>query len=272
MNDGALCLRGVTAGYRSRPVLRALDLPALTPGQVAAVLGPNGAGKTTLLRAIAGLLPATGSCRLGERDLFRLGHAARAACVAYMPQTLPAGVALTVLEAVMTALRAAPVGPDPDEGVRGRALDTLERLGLDALAMTPLGHLSGGQRQLASLAQALVRRPPLLLLDEPTSALDLMHQVVVMQQVRAFAADSGAVVLMVLHDLGLAMRWSDRIVLLSRGEVAAVGPPVEAITADRLAAVYGVRGRVEPCSQGFAQVIADGVVPSAAALSARSTQ
>ena len=260
----ALLLSGIRAGYRSRPILQGIDLPAQEPGEVTAVIGPNGAGKTTLLRALAGLLPAQGSARLGREELFGLPHAKRAARVTYMPQTLPAGVALTVLETVMTALRAAPdgfgAGHATDGDARQRALAMMDWLGIGDLALTPLGQLSGGQRQLASLAQALVRRPRLLLLDEPTSALDLRHQVHVMQRVREFAAQTGCVTMMVLHDLGMAMRWSDRIALLSRGAVAAVGAPADAVTAERLGEVYGVRARVEPCSQGFAQVIADGVL------------
>jgi iron complex transport system ATP-binding protein len=165
-----------------------------------------------------------------------------------MPQSLPQRVALTVLEAVIGALRASPVdGPLlSDDDLLARALDVIERVGISHLAMSGLDHLSGGQRQLASLAQALVRSPHVLLLDEPISALDLHYQLRVMKLVNALAREKGMIVIMVLHDLAIAARWSDRIVVLSGGKIAADGTPAEAITADVLADVYRVAGQVEP--------------------------
>ena len=114
-----------------------------------------------------------------------------------------------------------------------------------------------GRRQLASLAQALVRRPRVLLLDEPISALDLHYQLRVMKLVREIVRESGMIVIMVLHDLAMAARWSDRVVLLSGGEVAAEGPPEEAITAERLAQVYQVSGTVTRTGSGLAIAIDD---------------
>lgn len=121
----------------------------------------------------------------------------------------------------------------------------IERVGIASLAMSGLDHLSGGQRQLASLAQALVRSPRVLLLDEPISALDLHYQLRVMKLVQALSRERGMIVVMVLHDLAIAARWSDRIIVLSKGKVAADGTPAEAITAEILANVYRVQGRVE---------------------------
>ena len=166
-----------------------------------------------MLLALAGLIGATGTVRLGERDLLRLSIGERATVAAFMPQTLPQGVALTVLESVIAAGRASPLGDlaIAGEELRRRAVATLDRLGVSDLALEFLDRLSGGQRQLVGLAQALVREPQLLLLDEPTSALDLRHQVGVMTLVRALASE-GRTVMVVLHDLNLAMRWADRIV------------------------------------------------------------
>ena len=133
----------------------------------------------------------------------------------------------------------------------------LERLGIAGLAMRSLNRLSGGQRQLVGLAQALVREPEILLLDEPTSALDLRHQVSVMALVRRVAVARGLVGLVVMHDLALAARFSDRLVALKDGRVEADGRAEEALTPDLLARVYGVRARVERCSQGQLLVLAD---------------
>lgn len=242
----ALHVTGLSAGYGAVPIVRDVSLPELKAGEVTSLIGPNGAGKSTLLRALAGLLSARGSVLLGEQDLLGMPVAERSKLVTYMPQTLPQGVALSVLETVIGALRASPhsvaTGVADDPRI---ALEILQRIGIEALAMQRLDQLSGGQRQLVSLAQALVRAPRMLLLDEPTSALDLRYQLRVMNLVRDVARERGMIVLVVLHDLHTAARSSDRIVVLSRGEIAAAGMPRDAITPEMLAAVYHVRARVE---------------------------
>ncbi|MHB1330182.1 MAG: ABC transporter ATP-binding protein [Gemmatimonadales bacterium] len=260
-----LTVAGLKAGYGDRAVLDGLSLPPFEPGGITALVGPNGAGKSTLLRVIAGLVPATGSIRLGDRELIGAAPRLRAESVAFMPQTLPQRVALTVLETVLSALKASPFEGQPQDETeaRHRAVAILERIGIADLGLRYLDHLSGGQRQLASLAQVAVRQPAVLLLDEPTSSLDLKYQVVVMQLVRELAAE-GRIVVVVLHDLSLAARWADRIVVLERGAVRAAGEPGVAITRDVLGSVYGVDARVERCSRGQLQVIVDGLVDSGA--------
>jgi iron complex transport system ATP-binding protein len=255
-----LAIANLTAGYTRRRVLESLTLPPIAAGGITALVGPNGAGKSTLLRALAGLLPATGTVTLDGRDLLRASPTSRARDVAFMPQTLPARVGLTVLESVISAIRAAPVhGLSTDAAsVQRRAMLGLERIGLAELALEPLDRLSGGQRQLAGLAQALVRDPALFLLDEPTSSLDLGHQVGVMSLVDELATD-GRIVVVVLHDLTLAVRWARRVVVLHRGAVAADGAPDTAVTAATIADVYGVRARVERCSLGSLHVVVDGL-------------
>ena len=260
-----LSISSLSVGYARRQVIDGLDLPAIAPGQVVSLIGPNAAGKTTLLRAIAGLHPAHGSLRLGERELLSLPLADHARLVTYMPQSLPQRVALTVLEAVIGALRASPVdGPMlSEEALLHRALDVIDRVGISALAMSGLDQLSGGQRQLASLAQALVRSPRVLLLDEPISALDLHYQLRVMKLVQTLARESGMMVIMVLHDLSIAARWSDRIIVLAEGKVAADGAPAVAITPAVLADVYRVVGRVE-AEQGGLRIAIDDILAARA--------
>lgn len=254
-----LQITGLTAGYRHRPVLTDLTLAPIEPGRVTALVGPNGAGKSTLLRTLAGLLPARGSVRLGGEELLGLPLGDYAGRVTYMPQALPQRVALTVLEGVIGALRASPVSgwSANSRAVRERAIATLERVGIADLAMEPLDALSGGQRQLASLAQAVVREPRLLLLDEPTSALDLRHQAVVMRLVRELAAE-GRIAMVVMHDLDLAVRWAEHVVVLDGGRAFTEGPPDSAITPASLAHVYGVHARVERCTLGRLRVVVDG--------------
>ena len=252
-----LTISGLTAGYRAKCVVENFTLAPVAPGEVVSLLGPNAAGKTTVLRSLAGLHKARGSVRLGACELMDLPLADHAALVTYMPQALPERVGLTVVEAVMSALRASPPEGADVPDLLGMALDVIDRVGISHLAASELGQLSGGQRQLASLAQALVRRPAVLLLDEPISALDLHFQLKVMKLVRAVAAKSGTIVIMVLHDLDIAARWSDRIVLLAEGKVAVEGSPGEALTAERLASVYKVRATVADGEHGLSIAIHD---------------
>jgi len=266
MSAAALSVSGLRVAYGRKVIVENLTLPPLRPGTLTALVGPNAAGKSTLLRGIAGLVPGTrGQVRLGERDLLALSIPDRARHLAYMPQGLPGGVALTVMETLVGALRAVPTTLAPDgAAAAAHALRTLESLGIGHLALRTLDRLSGGQRQLVGLAQALAREPDVLLLDEPTSALDLRHQVSVMALVRETVLRSGLVGVVVLHDLALAARFSDRLVALSDGTVQADGTPEETLTPDLLARVYEVEARVERCSHGHLLVLADAPIRGAA--------
>lgn len=240
----------VRAGYRGREVLTGLTLPPIGQGRITALVGPNGAGKTTLLRALAGLLPASGTIRLDGVNVLGISAAERARRIAFMPQFAPQRLSLTVVEAIIAALRASPVdAPADGHDARQRALEALDRLKILDLALQPFDTLSGGQRQLASLAQALVRRPRLLLLDEPTSALDLRYQQKVIANVRE-TASAGTIVIMVLHDLQAAASWADSVIVLSDGRLFAHGGPGEVITSSMLGKVYGIDAVVEHTAGG----------------------
>jgi iron complex transport system ATP-binding protein len=260
-----LSVQGFCVGYGRRPVIQGLDLAPLPRGSLTALVGPNAAGKSTLLRGLAGLLRTRGSVTLGGTELLGLGLERRARHMAYMPQSLPQGVALTVVETLIGALRASPTavaGPSGRDATT-HALRLLERIGIADLALLRLDRLSGGQRQMVGLAQALVRQPEVLLLDEPTSALDLRFQLAVMGLVRELTREAGLITLVVLHDLGLAARFADRLVVLSEGAVAAEGTPDRVLTPALLARVYGLAARVERCSQGQIQVLADAPIANA---------
>jgi iron complex transport system ATP-binding protein len=254
MTVALLAIDDLHAGYGRHEVLHGVSLPPLAAGTVMALLGPNGSGKSTLLKAVAGLLPSRGGLRLAGADLRALPRAERVTRLAHLPQALPAPVPLTVIESVLAALRA---GAGGHRGDLARAEQVLAELGLQALALQPLAALSGGQRQLAGLAQALVRGPQVLLLDEPLSALDLRHQLITMRLLRGLAAQRGIAVLMVLHDLNIALRHCSAAALLQQGRLLAAGTPEETLTPARIEAAFGVKARIERCSLGHAAMFAD---------------
>ncbi|MCC6175597.1 MAG: ABC transporter ATP-binding protein [Chloroflexi bacterium] len=237
-------VEGLRFGYGRTPVLRGVDIDDILPGQVTAVIGPNAAGKSTLFKCIAGLLRPEGRVLLDGRPSDSLGGRGQLArLVSYLPQEYPSTAALTVFEAVLVARQysASWVVSDAD---LAHVSNVLEELRLEGLALRYLNELSGGQRQLVAVAQALAREPRVLLLDEPTSSLDLQRQLELLALMRSVAEGRGMTVLIALHDLNLAARFADRLVILDRGAVHAAGPPAAVLTEPMLRQVYGVEARV----------------------------
>jgi iron complex transport system ATP-binding protein len=261
-----LSIQGLSVGYGKQRILDSLSAGPLPRGEITALLGPNGSGKSTLLRALAGLTRAqSGSLSLDGATLTLSTSGARSHSVVYLPQALPAGVRLQVLESVLVAYRATrgrPFGAHrtnhADDLAHAHAV--LQRLGIDALASRSLDELSGGQRQLVGIAQALVRDPQVLLLDEPLSALDLNHQFHVMRVIRDETRQRGMVTVVILHDINAALRTCDRAMLLHRGGIVSFGASSDVVTPARLEQVFGVATRIEPCSRGHLQVLIDGLV------------
>ena len=229
----------------SRGGRRVLDDVSLTAeaGAFLGVVGPNGAGKTTLLQTVNGTLsPESGSVRVGGDDVHALSSRAASRRVATLPQGDAPDFEFTVREVVeMGRYPHAPrFGGDPDPGAVDRALD---RTATARFADRPVPELSGGERQRVLLARALAQAAPVLLLDEPTASLDVNHQVRTLELARD-AADDGHTVVGAIHDLDLAARYCDELVLLAGGEVVASGRPREVLTADAVEAAFGVRAAV----------------------------
>jgi iron complex transport system ATP-binding protein len=240
------------ARFGSRQVLRDVTLPPCYGGEVVAVIGPNAAGKSTLFRRLAAILPGTGECRLeGVRDADR--------AIAYMPQDQTASAVLTVFESVLLA-RKQVSGWRLNRSDLVAVEQALAALDMGDLANEILSELSGGQRQLVGLAQCLVREPQVLLLDEPTSALDMHRQLEAMRQVRSLAHDDGMLVLIALHHLDLALKFADKVALLSDGTLHDFGTAAGVLTPENLAATFRIRARVESCSQGKPHLIVDDAI------------
>lgn len=246
-----LSVTDFSCGHGRRPVVQGISIAPIAAGRVVTLIGPNGAGKSTFLKGLAGLLPARGVVQFGRQDLHCLAPRARARILGFMPQAIPEGVELTVLESLIATLEAASL--PPPEGALARAARVLEACGIAPLALQMLSHLSGGQKQLVSFAQTVAADAPLLCLDEPTSALDPRHQMAVMALARR-RAEAGALVLLVLHDLGLAARWADEILVMRHGRLYAQGTPEQVMTPAMLRAVYGVQGYVERGATGVLHV------------------
>lgn len=254
---GPLDVQGLTVRYGRTVIFDDVDLPTIRPGEVSVFAGPNGAGKSTLLRALAGMIRASGEVLYDGHNLLDLTARRRAELVGFMPQSIAATNGLTVLDSVLASLRLFSPGISAQRS-QDAALSALERIGILHLAMRPLGQLSGGQRQLASLSQSLVRKPQILLLDEPTSALDLRHQVEVMSVMKSVARE-GRIVVVVLHDLSLAANWADQLIFLHDGRVADAGTPADVLTSDLLRSVYRVSARVGRAAGGGAYLAVDGL-------------
>lgn len=262
-----LSLTNLDAGYPGRPVLRGVTLPPVPAGTLVAVVGPNAVGKSTLLKAVAGLRPSSGRVVLEGVALDTLAPRERLRRVGYLPQALPQSTSLVAYETWQSALRVSRA--DWPAARREAAIEeVVEALGLEALALRRLDELSGGQRQMVGLAQVVVRAPRLLLLDEPTSALDLRWQLQVLQAVRARVQQQGAIGLVAVHDLNLALRFCQHVLVLGGGGVLAAGAPAAVLSPDLLRRAYGVSARVEHCSLGHLVVLADAALPISTATNA----
>ncbi|QXJ22331.1 heme ABC transporter ATP-binding protein [Actinomadura graeca] len=224
---------GVERGPRT--VLTGLDL-AVRTGEVLALVGPNGAGKSTLLAAVGGDVPFTGRVVVDGAPLGSWSHAELAMRRAILLQKQTLAFPFTVRQVVAMGRApwsATPLADDDEAAVT----EAMRRTDVTEFAGRPYPRLSGGEQARVALARVLAQRTGILLLDEPTAALDLRHQEMVFEVVRRRAA-SGAAVVAVVHDLGLAAAHADRVAVLSEGRLAACGPPDEILTASLLTDVY----------------------------------
>jgi len=235
-----LAAKHLTVTLAGRVVLSDVSL-ALSPGHLVALVGPNGAGKTTLLRALAGLVPSHGAIHVGSDALSSLPLRERARRFAYLPQghivhwPLPARDIVALGRYPHGATDPARLTPRDAEAVL-RAMQAADVMEFSERRVT---ELSGGERSRVALARVLAVEAPVILADEPTSSLDPRHQLDVMKTLRA-AADNSALVMVVTHDLGLAARFADTVLVLSNGRLVSQGAPAAALSEKIMGEVFRI--------------------------------
>jgi len=235
-----LMAKGLNVLLGSRVVLTDVSLE-LSAGHLVALVGPNGAGKTTLLRALAGLIPSQGEIVIDGHPLSSLPLRERAKRFGYLPQghlvhwPLPARDIVALGRYPHGATDPARLSPKDQEAVR-RAMQAVDVVAFSDRRVT---ELSGGERSRVALARALAVEAPVILADEPTASLDPRHQIDVMQNLRA-TADNDVLVIVVTHDLGLAARFADHVLVLREGRLVSQGSPVEALSDRVMADVFRI--------------------------------
>src|SRR3954452_22360480 len=235
-----LAAQQLEVALSGRPILNGVSL-SLPSRQLVALVGPNGAGKTTLLRALAGLVPSTGSIEVGGDLLSPLALRERARRFGYLPQghvvhwPLPAKDVVALGRYPHGATDPARLSPTDEQAV----MRAMQATNVIEFAERPVTELSGGERSRVALARVLAVEAPIVLADEPTASLDPRYQIDVMKNLRG-AADCGVLVVVVTHDLGLAARFSDTVLVLSEGRLAAQGAPAAALSERVMAEVFRI--------------------------------
>ncbi|HAE74100.1 MAG TPA: cobalamin/Fe(3+)-siderophore ABC transporter ATP-binding protein [Candidatus Aquiluna sp.] len=242
--ESKLAAQALSAGYSADQVIQNLDLE-ICEGSVTAIIGPNGAGKTSLLKALARKIPAaSGAVLLDGISITSLTKAKINQSIGFLA-AIPAArnqesVFDLVARSAMSARQISRVSPKLKEEIE----TLLERTSLSGVRDKKVGELSSGYRQCAVIAAALVKNPAVLLLDEPTNSLDYSHQLQVMNLLSSLKRERGTTVVAVIHDLNLAARFADHIVILKDGSIVAQGTPHEVITPNNLADAFRILARV----------------------------
>lgn len=228
-----------------QPILRGISLDAYA-GEFIGLIGPNGGGKSTLIRTLTGFVrPTSGRIEIAGKLVADYSHNHLARMISYVPQQTTVDYDFSVQEIVLMG-RHPYLSRFGTENLQDYKItyQAMQETGITHLATRTASSLSGGQQQMMFIAKAIAQEPQLLLLDEPVSALDIRYQLQVLELVRRLADDSGLTVIAALHDLNLASRYCDRLVLLRDGKWIASGPPEEVLTPQTIHRAYDVHAHV----------------------------
>ena len=234
-----LVIDGLEFGYSSTPVLENVTLYANGP-QLLSIIGPNGVGKSTLIHCINRILsPTKGVVTIDGEDVRSIQLKELAKKVGYVPYSANDAFPLSVVDTVLMGRHPHSTYKSLDEDL-DIVYDTLRLLDIEDLALRSFDELSAGQHQKVMLARGLVQEPEVLLLDEPTSNLDIKHQMEVTRILRDLSQKKGILVIMISHDLNIAAKYSDTMMMLAKGSIFAIGTPSEVLTKENVKEVYGV--------------------------------
>jgi len=237
-----ISIKDLSFRYKSSKILDDLNI-IVDDAEILGLVGPNGSGKTTLIKCIDRILKPRGSILLEGREVQAMEQQGIARLIGYVPQSSSTPLATTVFDTVLMGRRPHIRWRVSDADL-DKVAETLELLNLQQLAMRDFSELSGGQRQKVLIARALAQEPAVLLLDEPTSNLDMKHQLDVMETISSLVKERGISVVMAIHDLNLAARFSDKLVMLKKGIVYAAGTPNDLLSERNISDVYGVEALV----------------------------
>lgn len=238
-----LRVKDVEFSYRSVRVLNGVSME-LAESEMLGIVGPNGTGKSTLIRCLNRILsPQKGTVLLDVWDIKKMSLMELARKIGYIPQTTSQVFPATVFDTILMGRRPH-VGWRSSEKDTEKVLEMLRLLNIEEFAMRDINELSGGQQQKVFIARALTQEPDILLLDEPTSNLDIRHQLEVMDIIKNIIRKKGISAIMAIHDLNLAARYSDRVLMMNSGKIFAAGNPSSVLTPANIRDVYGVEADV----------------------------
>ena len=238
-----MSVRNLVQGYGSKTILDDISFDVDT-GEVLALLGPNGSGKSTLIKTICNIMePRSGQILIDETPIEDIDITDLAKIVSYVPQSTAAATYTTVMDTVLLGRKPYVTWSYRQKDI-DYALDAMNAMRIIGYSSRDVSDLSGGQRQRVFLARSLAQCPSFFIFDEPTSALDLKHQMNTMIKMREVVHDKGAGMVIALHDINLAMNYSDKVLMLKNGKIFAYGTPDETITEENIRAVYGVESRI----------------------------
>jgi iron complex transport system ATP-binding protein len=237
-----LTLRNVSAGYNGVDAVKRISL-SVNAGENLSIIGPNGCGKTTLLKAIANIMPFTGDIELDGKSIRNMKHRDIAVKIAMLSQITGMYFSYSVYETVMMGrylhIKDKLLGLPSDED-KAHVIRCLEAVNLLGEKDREITQLSGGQIQRVFLARTLAQEPEIILLDEPTNHLDLKYQIELVEYLKQWAVEGNRAVIGVMHDINLALRLSDNMMVMKDGSVQAYGKAKEIVTAGLLERTYEV--------------------------------
>ena len=248
-----LCINKLTFSYGPISILKDVEFK-VGLGEVLSIVGPNGSGKSTLLKCINRILKTKNNTVLvDDQDTCKMNLKELSMLMGYVPQSSSSTFPFTVFDVVLMG-RKPYIHWNISERDNEIVADMLDYLGIGHLGMRHFNELSGGEQQKVIIARALAQQPKLMLLDEPTSSLDIKHQLEILCMLKSLAKSKDCSVIVSMHDLNLASRFSDRMLMLKNGCIYALGTPEEVLTEKNIEAVYGIKANVSTSFVGKPQV------------------